>query len=63
MIRVYSANFTKSEMRLIAHVLRNGCEHSFGSRPCYECSNVKVCMALNKAADYCDRKASKMVED
>ncbi len=62
MIRVYSANFTKDEMRFIAHALRNGCNYSFGSRPCYECSNVKVCMALNKAADYCDKKASEMVE-
>lgn len=62
MIRVYSANFTKTEMQAIAHVLRSGCEQSFGSRPCYECSNIKVCLALNKAAEYCERKASKMVE-
>ena len=62
MIRVYSANFTKDEMRIIAHVLRSGCQQNFGSRPCYECDNIKVCLALNKAADYCDRKANKMVE-
>lgn len=62
MIRVYSANFTRDEMLLISHVLRNGCQYPFGSGPCYKCENVKVCLALNKAADYCERKAYKMVE-
>jgi len=62
MIRVYSANFTKDEMRLIAQVFRSGCQYDFGTRPCYECDNIKVCLALNKAADYCERKVAKMVE-
>ena len=62
MIRVYSGNFTKNDMLIIAHVLRSGCEQNFISRACFECDNFNVYKALNKAADYCERKARKMVE-
>ena len=62
MIRVYSANFNSDDLLFIANTLRAGCAFSFGSKPCYECDHIHACMALYKAAEYCEEKAAEMVE-
>ena len=68
MIRVYSANFTKSDYEKLAKVFANGlasiapvshCQLAFS---CSNCEHHRICAALRQAIDYCNEKSAKMVE-
>ena len=69
MICVYSGGYTPQDFRNIADILRTGSHMvcpNFGitakNISCTECDCFKACLACIKAADYCDKKASEMVE-
>jgi len=68
MIRVYSANFTKEDYEKLSEIFMHGlrtlapltqCEKH---RACLTCEHYRVCSAIMKAADYCDKQAEQMVE-
>lgn len=68
MIRVYSCNFTKEDYEKISEIFYHGLRvlaplsHCSMQSTCHECEHYRVCTAIMKASDYCDKKAQEMAE-
>ncbi len=68
MIRVYSANFIKSDYKIIGKILETGLssvcsnDHCIENGFCDDCHYKRVCRAVCNAIEYCDMQSEQMVE-
>lgn len=68
MIRVYSANFSKKDYENLSRIFARGLRtvvpisHCQKQLTCHDCEYFHVCVDVLNAIDYCDEKATEMVE-